>query len=118
MFLKISTKVKKNQTNAKFSVRLFNISTHLGVWMHPKKEKHYGEFVVICLISRNATEDCAVGMPNQHSVQTRLNLFHPIRGSALHERLPGANAPVYRHSVPSGLMRQHQLNQPRRGKTT
>ena len=36
----------------------------LGVWMHPKNEKHYGEFVVICLISRNATEDCAVGMPN------------------------------------------------------
>ena len=31
----------------------------LGVWMHPKKEKHYGEFVVICLISRKATNDSA-----------------------------------------------------------
>ncbi|MBP5136796.1 MAG: hypothetical protein ILP23_05710, partial [Paludibacteraceae bacterium] len=55
LFLKIITKVKKNQTNAKYPMSLFNISTHFGVWMHPKKEKHYGEFVVICPISCEAT---------------------------------------------------------------
>ncbi len=56
MFLKISTNVKKNQTNAKFSVCLFNIHTHLGRMDAPKERKTL--WGICCYLFDFSRSDC------------------------------------------------------------
>ena len=93
-----SMQKKKNQTNAKFSVSLFNISTHFAVGMphcdistykHSIQTEHAPSLQQTQRIKKrigtSATlSDQILSTDGTRSISTRhTNLFHPVRGSVL-----------------------------------